>query len=160
MSENEDYFGQPMREYGPNKLPPYYVIWKLHQPKPGEGGYKVYVDTEIQYAGTVARHILPLLREKKIAHKFIPTLQYVGQVYRGVYDDTSRGKFIVTYPSDYEVEVHRLIRAIDDLLIPLGLPLARDLVPIDRHSDPPGPCKGMGKSGLILISHVKDYSKD
>ena len=37
MSESEDYFGQPMREYGPNKLPPYYVMWKPHQPKPGEG---------------------------------------------------------------------------------------------------------------------------
>jgi hypothetical protein len=55
MSENEDYFGQPMSEYGPNKLPPYYVMWKPHQPNPGKGGG---VSSEWGYddtGGTVGR---------------------------------------------------------------------------------------------------------
>ena len=76
-----------------------------------------------------------------LAPRWVPT----RPAFDARFAQTSSG----TCPGDNEVEVHRLIRAIDDLLIALGLPLARDLVPIDRHSDPPGPCKGMGKSGSL-----------
>jgi hypothetical protein len=157
---NEDYFGQPMAEYAPNKLPPYYVMWKPHQSGFGQGGYKIYVSTEMQYAGLVARTVLPVLRQGRNSHKFIPTTQYVSEVYGGVYDDTSRGKFIVIYAGDHEVEVYRIIAKIDALLLPHGLPLAATLIPTDRHSVPPGPCRSMGKSRLIFISHVTNYRND
>jgi len=111
-------------------------------PRPAEG-YKLHVAIkDPMHAALVARDIGALLREARVAHKFVSTRRGIEQ------QSTSyqAGKALTIYPRD-NAHLLQVAKAVDDRLVQMGL---TDNNPIGKPLD----SRGIGKSGLMFYRYA------
>lgn len=130
-----------------------YWFAKWFHREPPARGFKIHVSPQPQDAEIVARSVLPKLRQLRIPHKVVKTLN----IYREQLNSDQRGKFITIYSSG-AAEAQQVVNAISPELRSLGL--SYGVIPTTRESRHRECEIGIGDTGLIFTRWYEEGDQD